>query len=118
MTRSEKIKAFLDLVEETKREYDWASENRIQQEKLESDLLHKIELGTAEERRKAQSRLTRCLKDRRKYKDTEHECKILVDWAESEKKAINQLKKVLGEVRKEEKYRATRTYKPKAYKED
>ena len=89
--------------------------------KLSQDYLHKLELETtkAPERNKIATRLATCLKDRRYYKDHVEELEPMFELISDPKMKpfLDQLKQVLGKVRKQEKYHESRKYKQKVLDE-
>ena len=58
-----------------------------------------------------------CLKQRRDYKDAVEELEPIRTFADSNKKFVEQVKQLLGKVRKVEEYHAERSYKPRVLKE-
>ena len=86
--------------------------------KATQDMLHKIEFSKDyRERSKAATQLHYIREDRRHYKDIKEETEIIVSYYEENKKAVERLKKMLGEMRKVEKYHENRSYKPRVIKE-
>lgn len=119
MKHSETIKAFLDLLEESKARLPALEENLKREEHLTQDLLHSIELGHDYGKRcKDATQLAQNRRDRRVCKDAIEELKIIEDWAEKNRAAINQLKQTLGEMRKKEKYHEKRSYRPRVLREE
>ena len=119
MKNSEIVKAFLDLIEESKTKAHWAKEGRIEQDKLTQDLLHKLELGGYKDRNKVATKLVKCRKERRRYKDVEEEACTIIEWTMSREgeDVLRKLKHMLGELRQVEKYHENRVYKPRVLKE-
>lgn len=83
--------------------------------------MHQLELDNLKcaERSKVATQLAICRKDRRYYKDKVTELQKLVDFLKEpeNKKVIEKLKKVLGEVKKEERAHENRFYVPRVLKE-
>lgn len=119
MKYSETIKAFLDLLEEARTRLPALEENLKREEHLTQDLLHSIELGHDYGKRcKDATQLAQNRRDRRVCKDAIEELNILVEYAEKNKAAVNNLKQTLGEMRKKEKYHEKRSYRPRVLKEE
>lgn len=116
--KSEIISEFLSLIEECKI-YDAIADEKINlSNKATQDMLHKIEFSKDyKERSKAATQLHYIREDRRHYKDIKEETEIVVAYYEENKKAVERLKKMLGEMRKVEKYHENRSYKPRVIKE-
>lgn len=116
--KSEVISDFLGLIEECKI-YDAIADEKINlSNKATQDMLHKIEFSNDyKERSKAATQLHYIREDRRHYKDIKEETAIVVAYYEENKKAVERLKKMLGEMRKVEKYHENRAYKPRVIKE-
>lgn len=116
---SDRIAAFAKYVDDAKVANDLAQKALHEQEAIECDILHRMELGCPyEERCKLATQLTTCLKERRYYKDIINQTQPIVDWTKDGRNsaAFAQLKQVLGKVRKEETYQETRTYRPRTDK--
>jgi hypothetical protein len=116
MLESEKIKAFLDFVEESKRSYDLALENLERENKRLQDFLHAIEFEpNARERSKICTKLHLSRKARRTYKDiVEIQEPIVLFFQDPQhKRTLDKMTQLLGEVRKQEKYHSERKYIPR-----
>lgn len=119
MKYSETIKAFLDLLEEARTRLPALEENLKREEHLTQDLLHSIELGHDYGKRcKDATQLAQNRRDRRVCKDAIEELNILVEYAEKNKTAVNNLKQTLGEMRGVEKYHEKRSYHPRVLREE
>ena len=118
---SEILSSFIKFLEQCKNEYYFCEDELNKQEALTQDLLHKIEFneGGRNERNRAATILKNCRQDRRAFKDRTEELEPLVSFIcdESGKHLINQLKNVLGEVRKKENYHKNRFYIPRVLKD-
>ena len=120
---SEIISAFLQLVNTATKEYEVAYEYMNEYDKELSDIVHKGELAGRKmkqnERAKAWTEMCHNREDRRYWKNKVDQYKpineLIVGCPEL-KKTIEQLKQVLGKVRKAEAYLDERVYKPKAKK--
>ncbi len=112
---SENISEFLNFLTASKQLCEFCKAEMDKQDKLTQDILHSMELGdlTYSQRAKLATRLAICRKDRRYYKDRVEELEPVREYLEANKKAYNELTKLLGTVRKSEKYHSSRTYRPK-----
>lgn len=119
MKHSETIKAFLDLLAESTARLPALKEDLKREDDLTQDLLHIVELEKDYGKRcKVMTRLRQNRKDRRACKDEIEELGVLVEYAEKNKAAINNLKQTLGDMRKAEKYHEKRSYRPRVLKEE
>lgn len=112
---SKYIEEFLNFLRNVQNEYTWSTEKKKEQEDLTQDLLHCIELGELgyHERAKIAVYLMEARKERRQYKDRVEELECVVGFVNANKKFINELEQLLGEVRKQERYHANRSYHPR-----
>ena len=121
LRRSEHISSFLNFVKAVEGEYRYYNQLMETENKLSQDYLHKLELETtkAPERNRIATRLAICRKDRRYYKDHVEELEPMYELISDPKMKpfLDQMKQVLGKVRKQEKYHESRTYKPKVLDE-
>lgn len=113
---SEKLKAFIDFVDESVNLCGQSYENMKKEENRTQDLLHAIEFETnGRERSKICTKLHHCRNERRRNKDivevTEEIAKFFAE--PQHKKTLDQMRQLLGKVRKVEKYHRERTYIPK-----
>lgn len=116
-TSSEIITDFLNLIHESSKKYEIAAEKIGNADKATIDLLHSIEFTTSYgERNKLATTLHAVRNDRRYYKDIKEEAEVIVEYFQGNKKAINQLKEMLGQLRKVEKYHENRSYIPRYIK--
>ena len=111
------ISNFTKLLSRTSKIYEVA-ENAVHTEDLRTnDILHAIEIEgkTCADRSKMATMLRESRLDRRYYKDLLETYKPLYDFIQDKdnKRVLNKLNNVLGEVRKAEKYHENRTYKPR-----
>ena len=115
---SEEISRILQLLERAQADYQHHQQEIEQMDRLITDYLHLLELGTPSYRERAQigARLRQCRLDRRRSKDIVAACEPLVNCLATEKGKLikNQLTQVLGEVRKAEKRQNARAYAPRA----
>ena len=118
---SEYITEFLNFVAEAQVQYRIYSEEVETQEKLTQDYLHSLELDglKRDERSKLATKLMINRKDRRYYKDRTEEFEPIVQFFDEpqNKKMLDKLKQVLGQVRKAENYHKDRKYIPRVLKE-
>ena len=118
---SEYLTEFLNFVAEAQSHYRFCSEEQKIQEKLTEDYLHSLELDglKRDERSKLATKLMINRKDRRYYKDRTEELELIVQFFDEpqNKKVLDKLKQVLGQVRKVENYHKDRVYIPRVLKE-
>lgn len=114
--RSEYIKLFLDFLKMADSEYAWSAEKEREQDALTQDILHCLELEEMgyHERARLGTYLSKVRRERRKYKDAVEELFPVVRFIQENKKLVNAMEQLLGEVRKQEKYHGNRSYHPKA----
>lgn len=114
---SEQFAALLNFLRDIVNEYQHYCSMLDRAELQKNDWLHIIELFCSdyEERCKAATKLRWCLLERRKYKDAVKVREPIAEFlsAPEHKNLLDQLARVLGNIRKEERYQASRTYKPR-----
>ena len=114
---SQFIKAFLDFVENAKSDYSFNLEAMKNEERITQDYLHKLELEglNCRERSKIATQLAVNRQLRRNYKDMVEELQPIVEFFEEpqNKKLIDHMSQLLGQVRKVENYHQQRIYVPK-----
>ena len=117
---SEYISEFLNFVAEAQVQYRLYSEEVTKQDKLTQDYLHSLELDDLKynERSKIATKLAVNRKDRRYYKKRVEELEPIVKLFEDSqnKKVLNLMTKVLGDVRKAESYHKYGKYIPRVLK--
>ena len=117
---SEYITEFLNFLSGVESSYQFSVDEMQTQEKLTQDYLHSLELDNLDykERSKIATKLATNRKDRRYYKDKVEEYQPIIEFLNNpqNKKVINELKNVLGQVRKQEEYHKNRFYVPKVLK--
>ena len=105
---SEYITEFLNFLSGVESSYQFSVDEMQTQEKLTQDYLHSLELDNLDykERSKIATKLATNRKDRRYYKDKVEEYQPIIEFLNNpqNKKVINELKNVLGQVRKQEEY--------------
>ena len=118
---SEQITNFINFITAAQSHYKFCKEEQEKQEALTQDYLHSLELDDLNcgERSKLATKLKINRKDRRYYKDRVEELEPIVDFFEEpqNKKVLDKLQQVLGQVKKQERYHEYRTYIPKVLKE-
>lgn len=118
---SERLAEFLNFVTEAQSQYKFCSEEVNNQDKLTQDYLHSLELDNLKcsERSKIATKLVTNRRDRRYFKDKAEELEPLVVFFEdpANKKVLNNLRQVLGQMRKSEGYHKNRNYIPRVLKE-
>lgn len=114
---SERLKDFLDFFESVRTTYDFNMESMKNEDHLTQDLLHRLELESmsGRERSKVATQLVLNRQARRKYKDVTEELAPIVDFFEDPKNrsVLNNMKHLLGQVRKMEGAHQRRSYTPK-----
>lgn len=117
---SENIKSFLDFVDECHELNSMAAKSISTEEKRQQDLLHEIEFqDNSKKRGPICTKLHQSRKERRRYKDIFEETDEIVKFFREpqHKRTLEQLRQLLGKVRKVEKYHENRYYIPRL-KED
>lgn len=116
METSEKIKEFLDFVDDCRTLNEMARNGISEEEKRQQDLLHAIEFeSNGRKRSPIDTKLHKCRLSRRRYKDIFEETDDIVQFFKdpSNKRTLEQLRQLLGKVRKVERYHENRTYIPR-----
>lgn len=112
---SEYIKGFLDFLNSSQEDYNIATQQEIDANNETQDILHRIELN--DNKYHEYARLSKALRkvrqDRRRAKDKVMQLQPVVEWLSENSKAIRDLEKLLGAVRKVEKQTENRFYIPK-----
>lgn len=118
---SEYLSEFLNFVSASQSHHKFCAEEMQKQDQLTQDYLHSLELDDlkCDERSKLATKLAINRKDRRYYKDRVEELQPIVDFFADpqNKKVLDKLTNVLGQVRKAENYHKDRIYVPKVLKE-
>lgn len=113
---SEKIRAFLDFVEECRELNSMARSGMGEEDKRHQDLIHAIEFEEHPDRiAQIGARLHQNRVERRVYKDLFEVTEPIVQFAQDpqNKKTLDQMRQLLGKVRKVEKYHENRVYIPR-----
>lgn len=121
MKQSEILSAFIKLAESVKKEYESALDFVNEKDKELQDITHKAELNalTQNEKAKLMTELQKNRRDRRYWKNRVDEYQPFYTFQTESKEfkaLLEQLKQILGKVRKAESYLENRAYKPKAKK--
>ena len=112
---SELLKEAITILNQLDSDYESAKYNEANENNLTQDLLHELELGgyLYEERAKIATKLAKCRKDRRVYKDAMLELTPYHDFLQENKNIIHKLENVLGAIRNSEKEHQNRFYIPR-----
>ena len=112
--QSETVKLFLDFVDESRTLYSQSLEEMKREERKQQDYLHQIEFeSNSKERNKICTKLHRSRRERRRYKDAVESCEPVVRFFQDSqnKKTLDKMTQLLGELRRVEKYHQNRTYR-------
>lgn len=117
---SEVISEFVKFLNDANFSYTYMLEKMSEQEKVTQDILHSLELDDLKynERAKLATRLAEVRKQRRIYKDAVEELEPVSDFLADNKKLLNNLGALVGNVRKQEKYHSNRQYYPRIVEKD
>lgn len=109
------IEAFLKTLKSAEENNRMSKEQLVYEDKLLQDILHKLELEDLNysERAKLATQLKNSRKNRRKAKDTIEFTDAILEWLENNKKPVEQLKQVLGKLRKIKEVQGARQYTPR-----
>lgn len=109
------IEIFLKMLRVSVEENRMSREDVAYEDKYLQDILHKFELDEMKypERAKLATELKNSRKNRRIGKDTVEITEPILAWADENKRAIEQLKQLLGRVRKIKEGHLNRKYKPR-----
>ena len=106
------------LLNDAKKVYDANFELMKEQDALQQDLLHKLEIEnlTRDERAKLAAELRDCRRLRRKHKDVVEELEPIAGYCGTTAgmQAVKQLSRFVGELRKVENYHQNRHYVPRS----
>ena len=118
-TLSEQLADFLDLLKDVPASYNYMVDNMKEQDAATQDILHSYELDDLKykERAKLSTTLGQVRKKRRAYKDGVEELEPLFKFVNDNKRFLDNLRNVLGDVRKAEKYHSGRKYYPRLLKD-
>jgi hypothetical protein len=112
---------FLNFLSEAQSHYKFCRDEMETQDKLTQDFLHSLELDElkCKERSKLATQLSINRKERRYYKDRIEELEPIIEFFNEpqNKKVLDKLTNILGDIRKAERYHKNRSYIPKVIKE-
>ena len=115
---SEILSRAAKLLNDAKKVYEANFELMKEQDALQQDLLHKLEIEnlTRDERAKLATELRDCRRLRRKYKDVVEELEPIAEYygTAAGMQAVKQLSWLVGKLRKVENYHQNRHYVPRA----
>ena len=116
MKDSESISAFLDYLRSSETTYRMEKMNQQDAEDYIQDILHQLELGELDYHgyARAAKRLKEARVARRKAKDYMATVSPILAWIDGNQTVIKGLERLLGEVRKNEKFTENRIYTPKS----
>ena len=117
---SDQIKAFLDFTEECRELNAMARSGVAEEDKRHQDLIHAIEFEENPDRiAQIGMRIHQNRVERRVYKDLFEVTDPVVQFTQDSqnKKALDQMRQLLGKVRKVEKYHENRVYIPRIKEE-
>lgn len=115
ITPSKELENFLNFLDQSAKEYQYAYDKVSQEDRRLQDLLHEVEFAADRaERNRVATKLRSSRRERRKNKDIVKLYERIVRFTEdpNNRRIINQLRQLLGQQRKEEEYlRSKRVYK-------
>ena len=112
---SENVSDFLDFLRESEQLARISKENEQEANDSTQDILHKLEIQPVSyhEAARLARKLAEVRQSRRMAKDIYNTVSLIVQWAEENKNVVKSLERLLGDVRKSEKFMQNRTYTPK-----
>ena len=112
---SENVSDFLDFLRESEQLARISKENEQEANDSTQDVLHKLEIQPVSyhEAARLARKLAEVRQSRRMAKDIYNTVSLIVQWAEENKNVVKSLERLLGDVRKAEKFMQNRTYTPK-----
>ena len=112
---SENVSDFLDFLRESEQLARISKENEQEANDSTQDILHKLEIQPVSYHEAAglARKLAEVRQSRRMAKDIYNTVSLIVQWAEENKNVVKSLERLLGDVRKSEKFMQNRTYTPK-----
>ena len=112
---SKELENFLNFLDQSAKEYQYAYDKVSQEDRRLQDLLHEVEFAADRaERNRVATKLRSSRRERRKNKDIVKLYERIVRFTEDQnnRRIINQLRQLLGQQRKEEEYlQSKRVYK-------
>lgn len=115
MQISKGLDDFLEYLRNVEQEYHMAEANESEANSITQDILHDIELRdhTYHEYAKLSKDLRVARQDRRKAKDMMSAGAPVLDWISHNRDKIKEMERLLGDVRKAERYADGRIYTPR-----
>lgn len=112
---SAQIENFLRFLTNCDEEYNIAVQSESDADAATQDILHHIELEENSQLDYIYEglQLHRVRRERRQAKDTQRLTKPIREWMAANKRVIRDLEKLLGELRRQERYIENRSYTPK-----
>lgn len=112
---SAQIENFIRFLTNCDEEYNIAVQSESNADAATQDILHHIELEENSQLDYIYEglQLHRVRRERRQAKDTQRLTKPIREWMAANKRVIRDLEKLLGEVRRQERYIENRSYTPK-----
>ena len=114
-TYSECVSDFLNFLRDAAQQYRMAVTTQQESENETQDILHSLELEnhTYNEVARLGKRLSEVRKNRRSAKDIIAATSPIVDWADTNAASIKAIERLLGDVRKGERYAENRIFTPR-----
>ncbi len=116
------LKMFLDFIENVKSDYDYNFEAMKNEDRITQDYLHKLELEglNCRERSKVATRLAANRQARRNHKDVVEKLEPIVAFFNEpqNRRLLNNMTQLLGQVRKVENHHSNRIYVPRVISDD
>ena len=105
----------MDFLRESEQLARISKENEQEANDSTQDILHKLEIQPVSyhEAARLARKLAEVRQSRRMAKDIYNTVSLIVQWAEENKNVVKSLERLLGDVRKSEKFMQNRTYTPK-----
>lgn len=117
-TTSEYLADFLNFVSSATKDYDYYFDLVNRCDKETQDHLHALEFGESTERPKIATALAKTRKTRREGKDAVTVLEPLVEFYNTNEAVFNQMKQLLGTIRKKEKSLQGRKYYPRVVRQN
>ena len=115
MEHSKGLEEFLKFLKDCEDEYEFAECQEKEMDSATQDILHELEFGEAgyHEIARLSKALASIRKERRVAKNKKECLQPINLWLSQNRETINQLKRVLGDIRKAEKRIDCRMYRPR-----
>lgn len=114
-TYSECVSDFLNFLRDAAQQHRMAVATQQESENETQDILHSLELEehTYNEVARLGKRLSEVRKNRRSAKDVIAATSPIIDWAETNAASIKAIERLLGDIRKSERYVENRIFTPR-----